>query len=635
MFDIFSRRGAGQPKLRAVFMAVALLPSLVALASATATPVVMADFIREYQADQGNASRFYDVQWSEERFERLDRLYTEWQEKLKALDFDALDQQGRIDYVLLRNKLNEEHAHLRLDREWLAQMKELLPFRRPLLDLEFARRRMTLVNSPAAAEIIGAIPDQVKKLKARIKKEKSKDDKHEKTDEEAAKSKADAKDKDKDKDEETKEDAGPPLTISPVLARRTAEAVDDLRGTLKTWSAFYVGFQPEFSWWMKKPDDEATTALTEYAKYLREEMAGLKGKDEDPLVGDPIGAQALTDDLAAESIPYTPEELIAIGQQEFAYCEGELRKAAREMGFGDDWKAALAKVKADYVPPGQQNNLVAELGHEAVKFVTENDLVTVPPLCDETWRLNMSSVEVQKTLPFAAYGGQNMTVAYANEEMKNDDKLMAMRNNNRHFTRIVVPHELIPGHHLQGFVAQRNRTYRSIFSTPFLVEGWALYWELKLYDLRYGKTPEDRIGMLFWRMHRCARIIVSLKFHLGQMTPKEMVDFLVDRVGHERSGATGEVRRFIGGGYSPLYQCGYMIGGIQLRALHHELVDAKKMTERQFNDIVLTYNAIPIEMIRAGMENVPLTRDQPASWEFYGAHPQYTPAPGKTDAKDK
>jgi uncharacterized protein (DUF885 family) len=386
---------------------------------------------------------------------------------------------------------------------------------------------------------------------------------------------------------------------------------------------------------MKKPDEEASTALDEYAKYLREEIAGLKGKDEDPLVGDPIGAQALMDGLAAESIPYTPEELIAIGQQEYDFCEGEMRKASREMGCGDDWKAALAKVKADYVPPGQQNDLVAELGRAAVKFVTENDLVTVPPLCDETWRLTMSGPEVQKTLPFAAYGGQNMMVAYATEEMKNEDKLMSMRNNNRHFTHIVVPHELIPGHHLQGFVAERNRTYRSLFRTPFLIEGWALYWELKLYDLGYSKTPEDRIGMLFWRMHRCARIIVSLKFHLGQMTPKEMVDFLVDKVGHERSGATGEVRRFIGGDYSPLYQCGYMIGGIQLRALHHELVDSQKMTEHQFNDTVLTYNAIPIEMIRAGMEHLPLTKDQPATWEFYGAHPHYTPALEKADTKTK
>ena len=49
--------------------------------------------------------------------------------------------------------------------------------------------------------------------------------------------------------------------------------------------------------------------------------------------------------------------------------------------------------------------------------------------------------------------------------------------------------------------------------------------------------------MLFWRMHRCARIIFSLSFHLGKMTPQECIDFLVDKVGHERDNATAEVRR--------------------------------------------------------------------------------------------
>ena len=66
-------------------------------------------------------------------------------------------------------------------------------------------------------------------------------------------------------------------------------------------------------------------------------------------------------------------------------------------------------------------------------------------------------------------------------------------------------------------------------------------------------------------------------------------------------GATSEVRRFIGGDYSPLYQCAYMIGGLQLRALHKELVGGGKMSDWEFHDAVLTYNAIPIELIRAGM----------------------------------
>jgi uncharacterized protein (DUF885 family) len=105
--------------------------------------------------------------------------------------------------------------------------------------------------------------------------------------------------------------------------------------------------------------------------------------------------------------------------------------------------------------------------------------------------------EEQRTYPYAAYGGQDMLVAYPTADMDIETRLMTMRGNNVHFSRIVVPHELIPGHHLQGYVAARANTHRREFSTPFLGEGWALYWELRLWDLGYPRGPEDRVGMLF------------------------------------------------------------------------------------------------------------------------------------------
>ena len=108
-----------------------------------------------------------------------------------------------------------------------------------------------------------------------------------------------------------------------------------------------------------------------------------------------------------------------------------------------------------------------------------------------------------------------------------------------------------------------------IFSTPFWTEGGALYWELLFWDLKFPKTPENKIGMLFWRMHRCARIIFSLNFHLEKMTPQQCIDFLVERVGHERDNATAEVRRSFDGSYGPLYQIAYLIGGLQIYSLHH------------------------------------------------------------------
>ena len=564
--------------------------------------------VRLYSADARSVRNFYDLPWSQARFQRHEELLHHWQKQIEHANFEALNQHGRIDYILLRNELASELNRLALNRERLEEMDRLLSFRDEIQKLERARWRMEKVDARSAATKVSEIADEVKRLKERV--EKGRKMKEEKKGDGAG----DAASASRDSEEEKAEDVAP-LKLSPSLARRTARAVGEVRGTLKNWFSFYDGFQPEFSWWLKKPYDEASSALESYAKLLREEVAGLKGKDEDPLIGDPIGRDALLRDIAAEFLPYTPEELIAIGEKEFAWCEAEMRKAAKEMGF-DAWQKALAEVKSRFAPPGQQDETVAQFAREAIEFVKRHDLVTVTPLCEETWRLSMLSPEAQKNMPYVAYGGQSMLVAYAKDEMKHEDKLMAMRGNNRHFTRITTAHELIPGHHLQSFAAARNREYRSTFSTPFLVEGWALYWEMRLWDLGYAQTPEDRIGMLFWRMHRAARIIVSLKFHLGRMEPKEMVEFLVERVGHERFGATSEVRRFIGGNYSPLYQCAYMIGGLQLRALHGEVVGAGKMSERRFHDTVLSCNAIPVELIRAGILDLPLSRETRSSWRF-------------------
>ena len=157
-----------------------------------------------------------------------------------------------------------------------------------------------------------------------------------------------------------------------------------------------------------------------------------------------------------------------------------------------------------------------------------------------------------------------------------------------------------------------------MFSTSFWLEGWALYWEMLLYDLGFAKTPEDRIGFLMWRSHRCARIIFSLSFHLGRMTPQECIDFLVDRVCFERNNATAEVRRSFES-YGPLYQAAYMLGGLQFRLLRKEIVDSGKMTNREFHDAILEEGSMPIVMVRAILANQPLTRDYKPHWTFYGA----------------
>jgi uncharacterized protein (DUF885 family) len=208
--------------------------------------------------------------------------------------------------------------------------------------------------------------------------------------------------------------------------------------------------------------------------------------------------------------------------------------------------------------------------------------------------------------------------------MDYDARMQSMRGNNRPWSHATAFHEQVPGHNLVGYYSQRFTGYRAALgaSGPFFGEGWPLYWELVMYEKGFHDTPEERVGALFWRMHRCARIIFSLRFHMGQWSPQEAIDFLVDRVGHEYDNAEAEVRRSFGTTYGPLYQAAYLLGGLQLRGLRRDLVDTGKMPEKAFHDEILRQGSMPIALIRLAMTKEKLTRDMEVNWAFYGDLPE-------------
>ena len=92
--------------------------------------------------------------------------------------------------------------------------------------------------------------------------------------------------------------------------------------------------------------------MGKYAVLIREKLAGIKPGDRDTIVGDAVGRDMLISELAYEMIPYTPEEIVEIANREFAWCDAEMLRASREMGYGDDWKKALEHVKPITWRPG-------------------------------------------------------------------------------------------------------------------------------------------------------------------------------------------------------------------------------------------------------------------------------------------
>ena len=341
--------------------------------------------------------------------------------------------------------------------------------------------------------------------------------------------------------------------------------------------------------------------------------------DASGITGKARGRQGLIFDLQDELIPYTPEELIGLAEVEFAWCEAEMKKASRQLGLGDDWKRALENMKEIHPPPGGQVAVIRGLMFEAVDYLRANDLVTVPEVAAESLHMIMMTPERQLVNPFFT-GGTEISVSYPTDTMEHEARLQSMRGNNTPFSHATAFHEMIPGHNLVFYTRARYRGYRPALGgdSPFYSEGWPLYWELTLYDLGFHDTPEKKVGALFWRMHRCARIIFSLKFHMGEWSPQECVDFLVDRVGFERDNAVGEVRRSFQGGYGPLYQAGYLLGGLQLRALRKEVVDTGLINQKAFHDEILRQGSMPIALLRFVLGRQKLTRDMPIDWRFYG-----------------
>jgi hypothetical protein len=542
----------------------------------------MPALLQRFQADRGSLERLFSAPYSARRRERLADFFATWNEALNALPFAELTLADQVDAILFRRYLDAETRLLYREAERFAEMEPLLPFATELIALEDARRRLEDAEPSEVAETLD-------RQLARLRTERESLEAALKVTDETA------------------------TLPKPTVAFRAAETLERIRTSLQNWFGFHSGYDPLFTWWVDEPWNALETALTDYTEFLRKKVAGAENPD--TIIGDPIGRDALIDELERSLLPYTPEELIAVGEREREWCLNEFRRAASELGLGDDWKAALEKVKGMHVPPGQQPALIRELAREAEEYVTENDLLTVPPLARETWRMEMMTPERQRVNPFFL-GGEAIIVSFPTNTMEHGRKKMSMRGNNRYFARATVQHELIPGHRMQSFFLERYRPYRRLFSTPFWTEGWTLHWEMFLWDRGFPRTPEERIGMLFWRLHRCCRIVFSLKFHLGEMTAAECVDFLVDECGHERDNAEAEVRRSFGGAYPALYQAAYLLGGLQVRALHRELTTSGAMTDRQFHDAFLRENYMPIAVLRALLSDHPLTLDFPNDWRF-------------------
>src|SRR4051812_1415288 len=169
---------------------------------------------------------------------------------------------------------------------------------------------------------------------------------------------------------------------------------------------------------------------------------------------------------------------------------------------------------------------------EIQKFVREKRIMTLPdPLTLVVDRAPPYFVgqSVGGVYPAGAYSPEAKTILFLPVPPRDataEQREAFFRDFNRPFSRMIVPHELIPGHYVQlKHAARHPHKVRAIFPDPIYVEGWGTFCERLLLDQGWGGSL-PRLAHLKKQLENIARTIVDIRVHTENISREEMARFV-------------------------------------------------------------------------------------------------------------
>src|SRR5215813_7628104 len=121
----------------------------------------MRPVIERYVADRGSLSRSYPVESSPARQARFKQFYSEWLASIGKMNFDAMSQDGKVDYALFKTHVEHEQQQLEIQNKSLAEIAPLVPFAQTIIDLAEARRRMEKIDPAKIAATLNELNKQI------------------------------------------------------------------------------------------------------------------------------------------------------------------------------------------------------------------------------------------------------------------------------------------------------------------------------------------------------------------------------------------------------------------------------------------------------------------------------------------
>jgi len=119
-----------------------------------------------YAQDRQALQRFYTVSGSQARRARLRAFNRAWLARLPKSGFATLSHEGQLDYVLLRNEIENELALLDREERMLKDTAPLVPFADAIATLQEGRQSLKFITPEEALKAVQAINAQIAAARA-------------------------------------------------------------------------------------------------------------------------------------------------------------------------------------------------------------------------------------------------------------------------------------------------------------------------------------------------------------------------------------------------------------------------------------------------------------------------------------
>jgi hypothetical protein len=131
------------------------------------------DIMVQYNADYRSLARFYVIENSPERRQRLLSTVNEYIDKLSKLDFDKLNTGTKADYILFNRDLHEEQYQLEKEAKEYDSVKQWFPFADSIYAYEKLRRRGAVPDAQSLAAGLNNWGKQIQLLQQQLAQQSS------------------------------------------------------------------------------------------------------------------------------------------------------------------------------------------------------------------------------------------------------------------------------------------------------------------------------------------------------------------------------------------------------------------------------------------------------------------------------